>query len=39
MPGVIVPMISFAILYLVLGVVVIVMLRAHVFRPLPEVPS
>lgn len=39
MPGLIVPMISFAILYLVLGVVVIVMLRAHVFRSLPEVPS
>ncbi|NLE85230.1 MAG: cytochrome ubiquinol oxidase subunit I [Myxococcales bacterium] len=36
MPGLIVPMTAFTLLYLVLGVVVVAMLKAHVFQVSPE---
>jgi cytochrome bd ubiquinol oxidase subunit I len=37
MPGLVVPLVAFTILYAFLGVVVLVLLRAHVLAPTPAV--
>jgi hypothetical protein len=38
-PGLVVPFVTFTALYGVLGVIVVVLLRAHVFRVPPSAPA